>query len=203
MSRVVMSLLVIGVIGLAAGLAPAAYTIDLVPSATPGVGGGMPPTGYTSYDLLFSVDTNTTVGQLYLKADAPQAGDIFQFAGGGDEEPTPFLIGFAPDIAFDTYHTGSFVGAAVNIIPGVRDATMDDQLFDYAWGYPGTSGPVQNFIAARITVKDGRTIYWTAYQIQSFTSGGAQPFETSGVIPEPATLMVLLAGGLLGLCRRR
>ncbi len=211
MSRVVMSLVVIGLLG-GAALGGPIFTWQTVP--TPGdVGGGEYPGGYLSYDLMMTVDTNIAVTELYMQSDSPAPGDFYQDALGGDEGPAlDVFVEMFPNLEFDTYITlpvtGGINGAAVDIVPGVRSLTFSDQLIDVMWGVAGgaESSPGK-FHVARITVKSASPVpIGGDWAIWATETGTGDPTEMQGRwedLPEPATLLVLLGGALLGIRRRR
>lgn len=215
MSRVVVSLLVVGLL---ASVAPAAASFAWVPVALPDAswGGDVDyPAGYTSYDLMMTVTTNIATIQLYAKADVPAAGDFYQdVTFGADFGPNEAFWPVVNDLRWDTVLrlpvTGGLTGSAVDIVPDLipptRGFTLDDQLLDAAWGVSGgaASGP-GTFTVARVTVRDGTTGTWGIWGTQ--TGEPIEEVELSGVgplfVPEPATLLVLLSGALLGIRRRR
>ena len=171
---------------------------------------GNTPEGYTSWDLMFEVGTNLDRMELIVETDS--AGDIYQhIAGNGYFEPNPYWIenGF-PEVEFDTYVTAgawdypapvTALTGAVTIEPG-SSLTFDDQDLNIQWFVDGgqDSGP-GTFQVARLTVRDGATGSW---RFMGFEDGGdGQYFEGSLPIPEPATVGLLLMGGLAMIRRRR
>ena len=203
------------VIGLLAVAAPAAVVFEWETATEPGpIGGGNVPTGYSSWDLMMTVDTNIAVIQMYIQSDSPAAGDFYQDPFGSTSHWTPnpaVITGIpAPDLEFDTYCTlpvaGSVIASAVNIVPGVRPLTFDDQLLDVAWSVQtATYSGAGKFHVARVTVKDGLTGTWRVWGTE--IANPVVPYSDSGVgplfLPEPATLLVLLGGALLAIRRRR
>ncbi len=189
------------VVSLLAGVAPAAVSFAWQFAPEPGlVGGGPYPTGYSSLDLMMTVDNSIALVELYMEAYDPAAGDFYQHDLGDDEGPVPDqFIALFPDLEYDTYVTlavdGGIIGAAVDIVPGVRPPTMSDKLLDVAWGVAGgaESGP-GTFHVARVTIKD------ELVGMMDWFLGTCEVYGTE--TPEPATLTLLLIGGL-GMLRRR
>ena len=164
---------------------------------------GNTPDGYTSWDLMVTTSTNLAVMEMILEADA--AGDIYQDAVGGITEPNPGLFPSFPSLEFDTYvtmpPTYSVIGPPVDIDPA-SSLVFDDQTLSITWAAAGgaESGP-GTFQVARVTLKDDATGTWRFMGWETGADG--QYFEgTLADIPEPATLGLLVIGGLLLLRRR-
>ncbi len=102
----------------------ASITFDLLPVDNSAV-----LTGYTTYDMQVTTDTDWTAAAGLLELTA---GSIYQHANGTDNEvPHPFLVSLFPELAFDTYVVGSTAGGAGDV-GGDGYAFGTDEL-DVSW----------------------------------------------------------------------
>ena len=153
--------------GALAAVCCAAPSFEWVLAQEPGpVGGETYPLGYTSWDLMYTVDTGVSIVEMYMESDTPAPGDFYQNPNGGiTGPPSSGTILSDPFAEFDTYITmpGSFniLAAATDIVPGQRSLTFDDQLLDITWAVSigEESGP-GTFQVARVTLKDGVSAHY-------------------------------------------
>lgn len=204
--------IVIGMMALMAGVAGAAVvTIDLV------------PTSATSFDVMATVSTDNAGLQsfcinfgpnvLTLANDAPQA-PIWDGSDFGTIEQIGFSLGRAPNVSFPLQ-----LAAAQDITKGAAYMVFDvGQLpGPAAWPaapFPNTKvylGGVPAAIPA--PTKIGHGTCTNPIAIADVTAAGANVFDndsgvgntaaTVDVVPEPATMSILVIGGLGMLLRRR
>ena len=140
------------------------------------------PDGYTTYDFIAMVDTNTGLMQLILDTD--NSGDIYQDSLGSNLAPNPAFFEAFPALEFDSYVTmpvtHSIVGSAVDIDPG-SPFVFDDQNLNVAWASSGGANSGYGiFQIARITLKDTATGSWT---LMGWQTGGFEAVTVTGGIP--------------------
>ena len=185
-------------IGALAAVCQATPSFEWVLAEEPGpVGGATYPAGYTSWDLMYTVDTNVSIVEMYLQSDTPAPGDFYQNPnnpdGGITGPPSAGVISSDPFAEFDTYLTipGSFgvLVAATDIVPDpdppIRDLTFNDQLLDVSWGLgpEDFSGP-GTFQVARVTLKDA---VYVSYTVMGFerVEPTRPPITFEGILPAP------------------
>ena len=174
---------------------------------------GNTPEGYTANDLYVTVETDMSMQNLIIVGNA--LGDIYQntLFGSTYTEPDPLDFEDDPAVEFDTYVTlGAWsyptptmvFSGAINaqeffgFFPLNSTIIFDTQNLDIAWApIPENSSGAGTFHIARVTIKNGLTLpyyYWGSEL-------GSIAWE-EGFIPEPATLGLLLVGGLAVLRRK-
>lgn len=216
MRKMLASLLVVGLLAGSAGAVISAEWVNVAPGAN------YPAGGYTTWDLMVTTGTNFGAAQMHLVPDAP--GRIYQHAGGTNIQPTDFLLGFVPEVAWDTFvtyppdfddidlvstQTAVDLAAALAIpVPPAPSAPGHVDTFSIGWAASSglsLSGPGTHW-AARVTLLEGTTgdLWFFAKGTDDEAAGtGVIHLTLPDFIPEPATLLVLALGGVLGLIRRR
>ncbi len=108
-------------------------------------------TGYTTYDMQVTTDTDWTAGAMLFELSAGSFYQHMQGADGGP--PNLFLVSLFPDLAFDTYVVGNAVGGAGDI--GRREAQLsfDTDLLDVSW-YNMDQADIGTTTIARLTLTD-------------------------------------------------
>ena len=75
-------------IGALASVCHATPGFEWIPAPEPGpVGGATYPPGYTSWDLMYTVDTNISLVEIYMESETPAPGDFYQNPAGGITGP--------------------------------------------------------------------------------------------------------------------
>ena len=94
-------------IGALAAVCHATVSFEWVLAPEPGpVGGAAYPLGYTSWDLMYTVDTHVSIVEIYMESDTPAPGDFYQNPSGGIKgPPSSGTISSDPIVEFDTYIT--------------------------------------------------------------------------------------------------
>jgi len=104
--------------------ASASISLDLTP-----VDNSALLTGYSTYDLHITTDTDWTVAAGLLDLTA---GSIYQHTQGGDRGvPSPRLVSAYPDLVFDTYVIGNIAGGAGDI--GGDGFVFSDSQLSVSW----------------------------------------------------------------------
>ena len=172
--------------------------------------------GYRTWDILATVDNDWTQAQMII--DLSQ-GNFYNHNDGGNTTPNPTLIGYVPELAFDTFVTApgsypntasgdtpSIAGEAANLGSSSSGAQFTDTLVDVAWFDTINDGAGQ-FVVARVTVSDSAsgTMQIGGYQLGDSTMTSFPSTIENGVVtvtPEPTT-MGLIGLGAMALLRRR
>ncbi len=196
------------VIALFAGFGDAAVSIEWLLAEDPG---GQTPAGYTANDLYVTVDADMGAQELIIVGNAP--GDIYQNAlWSAYTEPDPQDFPANPALEFDTYVTlgawshptptlvlgGATMAQKTFDLPSNPTTVFDSQNLDIAWApFIFNDSGAGTFHIARVTIKNGLTLpyYYWGSELGSTAS-------EQGFIPEPATLGLLLVGGLAALWRK-
>jgi hypothetical protein len=206
------------VLGLAASTASAAITATWVRNT-------ITPAAITNDPLLanmqswsLNVTTDGNWASAGLEAILPAGSTFYNPALGGNTRPNPAIVAAFPSIEFDTYvsapaDTGS--GGAPAILgffpeaPGTGDFGGTSGRFSVSWGdlvedAPGT------YQIARLTFPLGvipnvRNLDPDPNQVNPSRTSQVNPASDVVIpdIPEPASLGLVAAAGLLGLRRRR
>lgn len=171
--------------------------------------------GYVTNDISIDFTGQYTQSQLLITLTQ---GSIYQDGFGGDTAPNAGFIGLVPSLAFDTFvtlggattatsvDTPSFAGGAINL-GGQVSKTFNTSTIDAAWFVPGgtTIFDNNNFLSARVTLSDDAVGTWSYYGLGSFPAYTASGTVSGGqlIIPEPASLVLLAAGGLTFVVRGR
>lgn len=136
-----------GVMVLAAGPAGAATAFDLLP-----VDNSSALTGYVTYDLQVTTDTDWTSAGALLELSA---GSIYQHPQGLDSVEDPVLIPYLypqyPAMVFDTYVTGYVAGGAGDL--GGTGLAVDEDRLDVSWFNTRTTD-VGTTTIGRLTLSD-------------------------------------------------
>ena len=176
-------------IGAFAAICQAAASFEWTPAPEPGpVGGATYPPGYSSWDLMYTVDTDISLVEIYMQSDTPAPGDFYQNPIAGiTGPPSAGIISTDSYAEFDTYVTlpGTFsvLGAAVDIVGGQRPSTFDDQLLDITWAVgPGNLSGPGTFHVARVTVKDDVP---AAYTVMGWQLNVSSTVSLEGHLPPP------------------
>ena len=205
--------------GVMAGSASAALTAAWVPVTISQAAITADPTLATMQSWsLRSTNTDGHWASAGMRATLPAGGVFYQTPatrGGGDSHPNPAFFAVFPEVEFDTYissarnQAGANAPAVLGAYPendppqsfgGATDAVPG--RFSVSWGDPqATSGPVPGtYEIARLTFPQGMipTILATSQSSQ------VAPDQTINIppIPEPASLGLLAAAGLLAIRRR-
>ena len=164
-------------------------------------------TDYKVWDMKVDVDADWTNERMDLVLTA---GQMYQDAFGTDREPPLYFCGAAflcvTDVDWDTYLTvprGYSAPVSFAGDPPYMDTTsITASWFDTLEDGPGT------WRIARITLSDDAAGDITGETYTTEAPGVGAPFDeyyilNGEIIPEPITLSLLLAGGLLSLLRRR
>lgn len=173
------------------------------------------PAGYRCWDGMIQTSTDLSVVELVLHTDLP--GDIYQHAFGAETEPDPaaYAIPGLEALEFDTYVTmGAWpYQAHVQVILGAVDlhagATkiFDNRDLNISWAWSPITAPSGpgTYQVARVTLADTASGAW---EMAAWETGNQNPSYfvapfLNGALPEPATLGLLLLGGLALLSRRK
>lgn len=105
-------------------------------------------TGYTTYDMRVTTDTDWTAGAMLLELGA---GSLYQHEAGTAEAPHPYLLSLFPELAFDTYVVGTTVGGAGDV--GGDAFAFGTNELDVSW-YNLTPDEVGTTTVARLTLTD-------------------------------------------------
>ena len=140
-------------------------------------------------------------------------GDIYQNTLGSTyTEPDPLGFPADPAVEFDTYVTlgawsyptptmvlsGAMTAQQTFGFPINSTIIFDSQNLDIAWApIIGNFSGAGTFHIARVTIKNGLTLPYYYWGSESGSTASEQ-----GFIPEPATLALLLVGGLAALRRK-
>ena len=132
-------------------------------------------------------------------------------SGGGDTEPDPFVIGFLPDLAYDTYLADpdgwdqlvSFASTPAGT-KNVPSTLVDASWFDD----PNTPNGPGTFKIAQLTFDPDAQGTVTGFVFDTETSGvGVELVGWSvvdgAIVPEPVTLALLASGGICVLLRKK
>ena len=179
--------------------------------------------GYVANDLVANTDSDWTQAQLLLTLES---GSVFQEVMGGDNPPNPGFFGMVPTLEFDTYLTGgggskpgdpilapgafgddaSIAGGAVDL-GGTPGGKFDTVGIDIGWFTTETNNTAADMLLARITLSDDANGAWA---LRLSDAAGANSVTTTNgpvvdgfIIPEPATMSLVVLGGLAMLRRRR
>ncbi len=143
-------------------------------------------TGYTTYDLNVTTDTDWTSAGMLLELTA---GSVYQHEFGGITGPAnPAFVQLFPDLAFDTHVAGSTAGGAGDL-GGTGLAFGTDRL-DVSW-FNNTPGDTGTTTIGRITLTDdaaGTMSLMTQSQLFDITlSPGIAPTITEVIeeLPPP------------------
>jgi len=173
-------------------------------------GEGLP--GFVSNRLDISTDADWTQGQLLIILEG--GAEIYQEQFFGNDVtlsgPTQAMIDYSPSIEFDTYVTGndiaaSVAGGAVDV-GGNPNRTFDAVGIDLAW-YTDELDDTGDILLAQVTLADTAMGTW-AMRLSNAAGANTVVFDNGTVvdgviIPEPATMSLVVLGGLAMLRRRR
>ena len=194
------------VVALAAGVASAELTAVWDSGTTE-------PTlaGHVYNRLTVTTDADWTQCQLLIALDS---GAVYQESFFGAElttvGPTPEQIAFSPSIEFDSYVQGAggevgVAGGAVDI-GGAAASTFDTTGIDFAW-FTTETDDIGVLMLAQATLSDDAMGTWA---LRVSNAAGANtvvldggPVENGALIPEPATMSLVVLGALAMLRRRR
>ncbi|MCK4850683.1 MAG: PEP-CTERM sorting domain-containing protein [Phycisphaerae bacterium] len=196
-------------ITLFAGFGDAAVSIEWLLVEDPG---GQTPAGYTANDLYVTVNADMGAQELIIVGNT--LGDIYQDTHGSTThtEPDPQDFLDHPAVEFDTYVTlgawsyptptmvlgGAMMAQQTFDLPSNPTTVFDSQNLDIAWApIPENFSGAGTFHIARVTIKNGLTLPYYYWGSESGSTAAEQ-----GFIPEPATLSLLLVGGLAVLRRK-
>ncbi len=219
MRKILASLLVVGLL---AGSASAVVTAQWV-SVDPGGDPDYPAGGYETWDLMVTTGTNAAAAQMHLVPDTSNT--IYQHVYGTNISPGLNLLAAFPEMAYDTFVTMPPAGdepdtvsvqtivdiaAALAIVPvpGTPIPGTHNDTWSIGWAVNDGSnlfGPGTHQLA-RVTILSGTTgNLWCFVKGTDNEAAGTGLIHLTlpGFIPEPATLLVLVLGGLAGLIRRR
>ena len=191
-------LLVIGGLAAASHATPS-FEWVLAPEPGP-VGGAMFPLGYTSWDLMYTVDTHVSIVEMYMESDTPAPGDFSQHPDGGiTGPPSSGTISSDPFAEFDTYITmpGSFgiLAAATDIVPGQRAFRFDDERLDITWAVStGNFSGSGTFPVVRVTLKDGVS---APYTVMGWQRDVTPSISVEGILGGPVLLGDVNGDGLV------
>lgn len=203
--RYVASLIVLAMV---ASVAPAAISMDIDSNTDNSAVLG---SGYVTNDLIVTTDGyEWTQSQILLTLTS---GSVYQEPGYGEWYPQPSFYGLVPELEFDTWMCDgdgsqpSSQKCAANLTGG--DAfNWDTSHLDAVWY---TNGEFEGtYLNARITLTDDAQGTWAYCNWDAEDETMDVLYEGSGylvvdgyMIPEPATMAMLMLGGLGVLARRK
>ncbi len=177
--------------------------------------GGPSLDGYRTYDFVITTDSDWLVSSLTVTPDVP--GQIYQNLLTGNVPPLGALVPIYPDMAFDSFVTNNELVKlglptdpdVVSIAPAPNNV-MNSDVIDITW-YNVATDDIGELTLARITIADIANGTWSlaAYNVAGGSSTPALLVSRvplvggSFLIPEPATMLVMLGGGLALLAKRR
>jgi hypothetical protein len=172
--------------------------------------------GNNTTDISINAGIDWTSAVLVVTPDA--TGQIFQdtfFGAPNDNPPASGQIAFQASLAYDTFISdGQLVdrtktGAISTVANGQATPVLQStDLIDLGW-FTTNTDDLGAMTLARVTIAAGATGTWS-FQAFDASSASEAAWVGSGtiedgmlVIPEPATMLVMIGGGLGFLARRR
>jgi hypothetical protein len=223
MMRLGTAILATAACGVMAGSASAALTATWVPVTISAAAKAADPTLNTMQSWsLRSTNTDGHWASAGMRATLPAGGVFYQTPatrGGGDSHPNPAFFAVFPEVEFDTYISSARNQAGANA-PAVLGAYPENDppqsfggatdpvpgRFSVSWGDPqATSGPGPGtYEIARLTFPIGMIPTINPAGQPASQSSQVAPDQTIVIppIPEPASLGLLAAAGLLAIRRR-
>ncbi len=153
------------------------------------------------YDLIITTDTDWTNSRLDMVLTQ---GSFYQDSFGDDRPPNPAFFSIAPTLEFDTYFAGAdradtnFAGQV-----GTPQRTITDTVLGISWFDNNLNIGAGTFQIARITVTQDAVGSFTGKSFSLENAGLGQSFSGSLPIPEPASLALMMVGGMMLLKRQR
>ena len=177
-----------------------------------GVVANVTPSGFGICSIAIDVDGVTSAGKQFPSFDVFLINDDYEQVGivGFPGGPTPATVTAGVAQAFANQDTQSpvvlfrgFGVSAGSYVPPDGWSTTGA----YTWpapGAPGTASPgVRVFGGKRVAEAEVSIVWGERAKANVFTSDSGVDVTTVDVVPEPATLALLMLGGLAALRRRR
>ena len=209
------------VLGLAATSASAAITATWVPIAGQAGGTPYPAAAFTNdpnlanqetWDLRVTTDGNWASAGMRAVLSS---GQFYNHALGGNTRPNPAFFPIAPALEFDTYATApgdTGASGAPSILGGFPEGdpvSMSGPVISVSWG-DLVNDPPGNYAIFRMTFPRGNlpnviNINDVGQTGNFSRTSQVNPDSTAQIpdIPEPTTLGLVAAAGLLALRRRK
>ncbi|MBN2269798.1 MAG: PEP-CTERM sorting domain-containing protein [Sedimentisphaerales bacterium] len=191
-----------------ASVAPAAISMSIAETDNSAVLGA----GYVTNDILVTTDVDWSQSQVLVTLTA---GSVYQTPTFGAKNPQPAWWGAVPALQYDSWVTDgslgtcSYAGAAGNL--GGDTEQWDTTHLDLCWFNTASGNTGTDLLNARITLSDDAQGTW-AYCVWDagdetidliYMDNDVYKVVDGHMIPEPATMAMLMLGGLGVLARRR
>jgi len=173
------------------------------------------PTGFQTYDLVATTGSDWTQSQCLTNLTS---GSFYQDTWGSNVSPTHMFVGAFPTLAFDTFGSspGSFPQAG-DLVPSDNlasdfpghgaSASCSATLIDLTW-YDTEASGAGTFTTMRMTVSTAAAGTFLI-KVSDLDNPGFVVFEGAiadgvvSIIPEPATMTLLVLGGIGMIARKR
>lgn len=169
--------------------------------------------GYVTNDIVISTDSDWLLSTLKIQPDAP--GQIYQNSYGNYGPPASALVNLFPTLAYDSFVSAGLVidGDVPTLSPG---SVFTEDLIDCTY-FTFSNDDIGDLTIARITLSTSANGTWSIEALNTETGSQVPAWEIgpnaahNGIIenglmkmvPEPATMLVMIAGGISLLARRR